>query len=328
MQLASNRTESIDCRVCQNSAGNRIFTAREMMFGSRETFDYIECASCGCIQIIEIPADIEKYYHYPQTFYSLEIRKNPSKKPIRTYLRRQRSKVCLLGKNKLWPLCSEKYGSFSWFRKTNTTFDSKILDVGSGYGKLLLRMQRDGFLNLTGVDPYIEEDINYRNGVKVFKKQIFELNGQYDLIMSHHSLEHMAQPLDVLKKIYELLKPKKYAIVRIPVAASYSWRHYGVNWVALDAPRHLFSHTIKSMQILSKKAGFTVADIDYDSTERQFIMSELYSKGIALKDSNSYLKNPRSSIFSKKQIEAFKAKAVELNANADGDQACFYLHKV
>jgi 2-polyprenyl-3-methyl-5-hydroxy-6-metoxy-1,4-benzoquinol methylase len=178
--LATNGTETINCRVCQ-----------------KETFDYFECVSCGCVQIIEIPADIEKYYHYPQTFYSLEVRKNPSKKPIRTYLRRQRSKYCLLRKNTFGPLCSKKYGSFSWFKKTNTTFDSKILDVGCGYGKLLLRMKRDGFLNLTGVDPYIEEDIHYRNGVKVFKKQIFELTEQYDLIMSHHSLEHMAQPLEV-----------------------------------------------------------------------------------------------------------------------------------
>jgi len=325
--MATNRTETISCRICQNSVGNRIFTAREMMFGSRETFDYIECASCGCLQIIEIPSDIEKYYYYPQTFYSLEIRKNPKKKPIRTYLRRQRSKFCLSGKNKTWPLRSTKYGSFRWFKKTKITFDSKILDVGCGYGKLLFRMQRDGFLNLTGVDPYIKEDINYRNGVKVFKKHVFELNGQYDLIMSHHSLEHMPQPLDVLKKIYELLKPNRYAIIRIPIASSYSWRHYGVNWVALDAPRHLFSHTTKSMQLLSKKAGFIVADIDFDSTERQFIISELYSKGIALKDSNYYLRNPRRSIFSKEQIEAFKAKAIELNAKGDGDQACFYLYK-
>ena len=325
--MATNRTETISCRICQNLVGNRIFTAREMMFGSRETFDYIECASCGCLQIIEIPSDIEKYYYYPQTFYSLEIRKNPKKKPIRTYLRRQRSKFCLYGKNKIWPLRSTKYGSFRWFKKTKTTFDSKILDVGSGYGKLLFRMQRDGFLNLTGVDPYIKEDISYRNGVKVFKKHVFELSGQYDLIMSHHSLEHMPQPLNVLKKFYELLKPNRYAIIRIPIASSYSWRHYGVNWVALDAPRHIFSHTTKSMQLLSKKAGFIVADIDFDSTERQFIISELYSKGIALKDSNYYLRNPRGSIFSKEQIEAFKAKAIELNAKGDGDQACFYLYK-
>jgi predicted SAM-dependent methyltransferase len=138
----------------------------------------------------------------------------------------------------------------------------------------------------------------------------------------------MAQPLEVLKKINELLKPNDYAIIRIPVASSFAWRHYGVNWVALDAPRHLFSHTIKSMQILSKKAGFIVADIDYDSTERQFIISELYSRDIALKDSNAYLKNPRTPIFSKRQIEAFKAKADELNVKGDGDQACFYLHKV
>ena len=68
-------------------------------------------------------------------------------------------------------------------------------------------------------------------------------------------------------------------------------------------------------------------DMEYDSTERQFIMSELYSKGISLIDSASYLKNPQRPFFSKKQIKAFKAKANELNAKGEGDQACFYLHK-
>ena len=138
-----NRTETNHCRICQNSAGNRIFTAREMMFGSRETFEYFECASCGCVQILEMPANIEKYYHYPQTFYSLETRKDPPKKPIRTYLRRQRSKYCLLRNNILWPLCSKKYGSFSWFKKTDTTFDSKILDVGCGQGIALELFKND-----------------------------------------------------------------------------------------------------------------------------------------------------------------------------------------
>ena len=41
--------------------------------------------------------------------------------------------------------------------------------------------------------------------------------------------------------------------------------------------------------------------------------------------------SPRAGIhlkLSKKQIETLKAKAVELNAKGDGDQACFYLHKV
>jgi SAM-dependent methyltransferase len=324
--MGTNSAEKTRCKICHNLSGNQIHTVREMMFGLGDEFDYVECAACGCLQIIEIPSDLLKYY--PDDFYSFRIKKNPKKNLIRTFLRRQKAKYCLYGKNKLWPLRSKKYGSFSWFKKSKINFDSTVLDVGCGTGKLLLRMQRDGFTNLTGIDPYIKEDINYRNGVKVFKRHVFELNGQYDLVMCHHAFEHMAQPLESLRKINELLKPNKYAIIRIPVTSSFAWRHYGVNWVALDAPRHLFAHTPKSIQILSKKAGFVITDIDYDSTERQFIMSELYSKGISLKESNSYLKNPRGSILTKKQIKAFKAKAIELNAQGDGDQACFYLHKV
>jgi hypothetical protein len=113
----------------------------------------------------------------------------------------------------------------------------------------------------------------------------------------------------------------------MPVAASYAWRHYGVNWVALDAPRHLFLHTVRSIQLLSKQAGFKVADIEFDSTESQFIGSEFYLRNIPLKDQSLYLKNPRNSIFSKKQIQEFKNKAIQLNAANDGDQACFYLYK-
>ena len=33
------------------------------------------------------------------------------------------------------------------------------------------------------------------------------------------------------------------------------------------------------------------------------------------------------SIFSKKQIAEFSTKAIDLNKNDDGDQACFYLYK-
>lgn len=297
-----------------------------MMFGTRDEFEYVECGSCGCLQIIDIPSDLSRYY--PDNFYSLQIKKNQKKHPIRTFLRRQRARYCLYGKNKLWPLRLKKYGSFNWFKKSKINFHSYILDVGCGAGKLLLRMQRDGFINLTGIDPYIKNDITYRNGLKIFKKHIFELNGQYDLLMSHHSFEHMPQPLDVLNKFHELLKPTGYALIRIPVASSFAWRHYGVNWVGIDAPRHLFLHTLQSMHLLSKNAGFKMVDFEFDSTGHQFFASELYARNLSLNESSYYLNDPQKALFSDEQMEAFEEKARELNAKDDGDQACFYLQKV
>jgi len=298
---------------------------REMMFGSKDEFEYFECTQCGCLQIKEYINDLAKYY--PENYYSYKLRKDPKKNPVRTFLRRQRAKYCLFGKNELWPLRSNKYSSFNWFKKSKVKFEFAILDIGCGVGKLLIRMQKNGFSNLTGVDPFIKESIFYKNGVKVFKKNLFELEGRFDFIMAHHSLEHMPQPLNVFKKLYNLLKPHRYALIRIPLASSFAWRHYGINWVQLDAPRHFYLHTVKSIQLLSKQVGFKIEDIEYDSTKFQFLGSELYLREIPLKYGSRNLENHRSSVFSKEQIEAFKEKAIELNKKNDGDQACFYLYK-
>ncbi len=313
------------CKICKNASDNKSHVAYEMLFGLRESFEYIECASCGCLQIREIPEELSRYY--PEDYYSLQIKKMPGSKPIRTFLRRQRSKYCLFGDNKIWPLRSRKYDSFRWFKKTKVNFDSPILDVGCGYGKLLNRMQRDGFRNLTGADLFIKDNIDYPNGVKILKKDVVELEGQFNLIISNHSFEHMPNPLKVLCKFFELLKHNNFVLMRIPVASSYAWRHYGVNWFALDAPRHLFLHTVKSIEILSKQAGFKLADVDFDSTESQFVYSELYQKGISFADMDKYRHDSQQQIFSEKQIEDFKAHAKELNRNDDGDQATFYLYK-
>jgi hypothetical protein len=48
------------CRVCGNSSGNRVHRAREMFAGTRDEFDYVECASCGTLQIREV-LDLRPY---------------------------------------------------------------------------------------------------------------------------------------------------------------------------------------------------------------------------------------------------------------------------
>lgn len=215
---------------------------------------------------------------------------------------------------------SKKYDAFRWFKKTKVSFDSAILDVGCGNGKLIHRMRRDGFNNLLGADPYIAEDIRIAIGCFVVKKDISELEGAFDLVMLHHSFEHMAQPLRVLEKLHELVKPTGHALIRIPVAGCFAWRHYGVNWYQLDAPRHLHLHTDKSMRMLADKAGFEVADVEFDSTESQFLNSELYVRNLSLKDRKD---NP----FSQREVKKYRARAIELNRLGQGDQACFYLNR-
>src|SRR5262245_47713162 len=56
------------CKICGRSDGNRIHSIREMMFGTKEPFEYIECGNCGCIQIADIPDDLSR--HYPSYYCS------------------------------------------------------------------------------------------------------------------------------------------------------------------------------------------------------------------------------------------------------------------
>ncbi|MCC5464573.1 class I SAM-dependent methyltransferase [Pelosinus baikalensis] len=220
----------------------------------------------------------------------------------------------MLGKN--------KPNYITWAKKTQINPSSRILDVGCGIGNRLREMLDAGFTNLTGVDPNIKQDIVYENKVKIYKSEIFDINDKlFDLIMLHHSFEHMSNPEQVLNKIYDLLPPNGHALIRIPVASSYAWRHYNINWVQLDAPRHLFLHTVKSIELLAKKAKFTIKDIIWDSSEFQFTGSESYTKGVPLN-------KLKKSNFSQNEIHRYREKAQELNLKHDGDQACFYLQKI
>ena len=112
-----------------------------------------------------------------------------------------------------------------------------------------------------------------------------------------------------------------------PVIDSWAWENYGVNWVQIDAPRHFFVHSRKSIKLLAEKVGLTVKKIIYDSTELQFWGSEQYKGDIPLEVENSYSINPSKSIFSKKKIKMFEKKAKKLNSKGRGDQAIFYLGK-
>ncbi len=316
------------CKICNNTEGNKSYIAREMMFGTGENFEYFECAGCGCLQIKEIPGNLERFY--PDDYLFFQKAHSLTDNPVKSFLKHQRAEYCLNRNNISGGLLAKIFGIpeyYAWFNKTRTGFDSKILDVGCGAGNLLINLRKEGFINLAGVDSFIKKDIFYENGINIFKKELSEIKEQFALIMLIHSFEHMQKPLEALKELYRLLKPEGYILLRIPVAGSFAWRTYGVNWVQIDAPRHFFIHTKKSINLLAGQVGFQVADAVFDSTGFQFWGSEQYAKNIPYMDDRSYAINPKKSIFTKKQIGIFKNKALELNKKQDGDSACFYLYK-
>ncbi len=313
-----------NCRICGNGKGNTPYSVREMMFGLRDRFNYFECGNCGCLQIAEIPADMDRYY--PSDYYSYQNEGEDVLVPAtaKGVLKRALKKALLPGHLKgksAMPGQTEKfYQYFPWLRPGYVTSDARLLDVGCGSGKLLLQLYDAGFRNLAGVDPYIASEIRYRCGIVIHKKDVSDIRDTFDLVMMHHVFEHMDQPLDVLRQVHERLRPGGKLLIRIPVARSHAWETYRTDWVQLDAPRHFFLHTEQSMNILAEKSGFRIEEVVYDSWELQFYGSEQYRKDIPLFD--------KSASFSEAEMSRFRAEAKKLNEQRKGDSACFYLAKI
>lgn len=325
------KNEPHKCRVCHNSAGNTPYKVREMMYGFRDEFEYFECAACGCVQISEIPNNLSKYY--PQDYYSFKtIKKNP----LKLFLKKQQLEYVLTGKNLLGKVLTIKFGVAKivkwvneWRQYASISFEDKILDVGSGTGAYLLELHKMGFKRIMGIDLFIKENICYKdNNIKVKKMDVSEVTEQFDFVMLHHTFEHMPNPLSILKHIHRILFPKRFALIEIPVAGTYAWRTYQKNWVQLDAPRHLFLHTTRSMELLAKDAGFEIAHVVFNSDDFQFWGSEQYLRDIPLYKPKSFKTEPHKSLFTYKELQSFRVRAEKLNQNNDGDSASFYLCKL
>jgi 2-polyprenyl-3-methyl-5-hydroxy-6-metoxy-1,4-benzoquinol methylase len=319
-----------NCVACDTALANSLcYTAREMMMGLQHTFQYAQCQHCGTIQAVEPPDDMTPYYE--QGYYSFA---EQHQNIIKRFLKRQRAQWALnrtrasVAAMLLGPWMVKLYGVpeyVRWMHRIKAQHNDAILDVGCGSGTLLLEMQNAGFVNLQGVDPFLQSDVNYGNGVQLFKQEIESLPAEsFDVVMMHHALEHVPHPRETMKRLYRVAKPRGHVIIRVPVLG-FAWQHYGVDWVQFDAPRHYFLPTLQALTTLAEDAGFIIEGVEYDSTAFQFWGSEQYRQNIALNDQRSFALHPERSIFSKQDIRAFQAQAEQLNEQRDGDTVCLYL---
>lgn len=317
----------VPCIVCGNTNGNEVYEIPEVQLGLNEVFKYQLCGNCGTMQNIELPADLSKYYPN-EGYYSFNLGIAPAKKA--DPLRKIKADYILFGKQpvlgRLLSLGYKPSEVYEWAKGIKAKYDDAILDVGTGNGSLLTRLQQIGFTNLTGIDPFINESVDHGN-VKVLKKDIFEVNEKYDVVMMHHALEHVPDPKATLKKIYQILNPGGRLLVRLPIFGNYGWKTYGKYWCGMDAPRHTFIPSEKGMKLLAEGTGFRIEQFYYDSVAYMIWCSEQYKNGISLYAPNSYMVNKEKSMFTKDDIKRFAKFMGELNKKGEGDTAAFYLVK-
>ncbi|HEY5249672.1 MAG TPA: class I SAM-dependent methyltransferase, partial [Dermatophilaceae bacterium] len=202
---------------------------------------------------------------------------------------------------------------------------TRVLDVGCGSGMLVFALGLAGMTDVTGVDPFMSAEHDLSTGGRLRRQDLSKVEGSYDLIMFHHSFEHVPDPEASLREALKRLTPGGRVLIRMPTPSSHCFETYGAAWVQLDAPRHLVLLSRRGVQSLCERVGAHVVSVDDDSTGFQFWGSEQCLRGIPLMDDRSLMTSPRDSSFLKAELRGWDKQAVALNRAGRGDQAAWVI---
>ena len=231
------------CQVCGGLLG-RSLIAREMMYGTRAEFTYTECENCGCLQLQNRPGDMSTYY--PTDYYSYQspARGGGPVQAVRRWLVGRRNAAMLGRAGVVWRLLARLRPPRGpvlapWAdRLPELVTAERILDVGCGAGHLLHQLASGRYRALVGLDPFLPAGIVPHRQVRLVKQSVDEYQDDpFDVVMLHHSLEHLPDQRAALEGVRRLLCPGGVCLVRVPVASGRPRQVYQADWVELDAPR-------------------------------------------------------------------------------------------
>jgi SAM-dependent methyltransferase len=144
--------------------------------------------------------------------------------------------------------------------------DARVLEVGCGDGSLLSDLRkRNPQLKVEGLDMALSREAVERCavlGIPVMETAVenAELGqGRFDLIIMNQVIEHVPDPVTVMKKLAEALKQGGCVSIETPNLDGYDRRLFRKSfWGGYYFPRHLHLFQKESLKGLVEKSGLTV----------------------------------------------------------------------
>jgi SAM-dependent methyltransferase len=327
MIAAGVPASAASCRLCGGAVA-RSFTAREMMLGLREPFTYHECGGCGSLQLADVPADLDRFY--PERYYSFTDGSASVDAELPSWCLTMgnvlaaavvaRARGGRLSRRELAERAVAEY-----FAGLGLDEESRILDIGCGGGPFLADLAALGFRRLRGIDPYLDEEREVAPGVRVVRCGLAGVEPAWDLVMLHHCFEHLADPPGALRQVAALLAPGGVCLIRTPIVPCEAWERFGVDWMQLDPPRHLFVHSLAGLRRLAEQAGLGIERAVFDAGFLSSVVSEQYRRSIPMLGEGSFVLDPLGAGPSGAEINALIWRARWLNSQGRGDQVAVVL---
>ncbi|MCL4552751.1 MAG: class I SAM-dependent methyltransferase [Candidatus Marsarchaeota archaeon] len=262
------------CLLC-GAKGLPLYTGMtDRLFRAAGVWGFLSCPQCGLIWLNPrpVPEDIGKVY---QTYYTHqgEISQVSDSLPTR---------VSGFAKEGYW---ATKYGYYKeslgawkkllgmliYFRPFfRVSLDARImylpaqpngrlLEIGFGNGRTLELMKDLGWhVEGLDIDPVSVENAKGK-GLSV-RLGVLEAQGypndHFDAIIMSHLIEHVHEPLQLLRECHRILKPGGRLVLVTPNSQSWGHKIFKDSWVGLDPPRHLHLFAPILLRHIAEGMGF------------------------------------------------------------------------
>jgi 2-polyprenyl-3-methyl-5-hydroxy-6-metoxy-1,4-benzoquinol methylase len=140
----------------------------------------------------------------------------------------------------------------------------RLHDVGAGIGDLVHHLRRAG-VDANGSDPSADAvrlAHEMRNPHIVLASDMLTSDATYQVILMHHVLEHVPQPVDALSRCRGMLEAGGLILILVPNGEFLPARKFDFGrWAWSSVPGHLHFFSRRSLMVALTAAGFDAVEV-------------------------------------------------------------------
>lgn len=256
------------CDLCGSNKFKTFLTAPDRNYKTG-IFKYVKCSNCKLVWLTPRPTKKALSNFYPTVYrpYRSFHKTTKAQKLVRQLIKSNRFIARILIKDQLF-----------FFEKKG-----KILDVGPGSGFYLTVLSQWGW-DVTGLELSSKAiKVAHKSGVEsIVQGDLHTIkfkSSSFDVVRFSHVMEHVPSATEELKEVRRILKKAGKVLIIVPNIESLFFNIFKSYWYPLEAPRHFYQFSEKTITNLLKLNGFKNIGIKYKQPPHTFFWSILYLMG-------------------------------------------------